>query len=334
MVPLSARLRGVAPARRLLLRRGARVPVTRADGAMLGTMLLWGVNISAAKVVVSAVSPAAFGVLRYSIATLVLGVLLWRYEGSLRVRLRDLPRLGLVGGVGLGVYQLCFLAGISRISASLAALLLAVSPLLTAAVAALWYHEPLGRRSVAVLAFSFGGVALVVLGAGPAGRASWLGALLILGAALCVALSAVWSTGVLRAYSSLRVTAWMCVAGTAIFLPQGVPALLHTPAAAWSPQVVAAALSVVIGGTILGNLAWNYAVQQIGATRTAVYTYMQPVVGVLIAVVALGERPGAAQALGGAIILLGLLAYPRPRTNAGDPGLSVETGSPAPKDAL
>jgi O-acetylserine/cysteine efflux transporter len=126
----------------------------------------------------------------------------------------------------------------------------------------------------------------------------------------------------------------MCVAGTAIFLPLGVPELLRTPAAAWSPQVVVAALSVVVGGTILGNLAWNYAVQQIGATRTAVYTYLQPVVGVLIAVVALGERPSLVQVLGGAVILLGLLAYPRPRTNAGDPDLSVEIGSPAPKDVL
>lgn len=312
MIPSSVRLRATAPAARLL-HLSIRVRLTRADAALLGTMLLWGLNISAAKVVVRAVSPAAFGLLRYTIATLVLGALLRRREGSVGVPRRDLAQLAVVGAVGLGVYQLFFLAGIGQVDASLAALLLAVSPLLTAALAAAWAHEALQCRSAAVLGLSFAGVALVVLGAGPARGASWWGAVLIVGAALCIALSAVWSKPVLRTHSSLRVTAWMCVFGAAVFLPIGAPALLATPLAAYTPLVVGAMLSVVVGGTILGNLAWNYAVQQIGATRTALYTYLQPVVGVVVAVVLLGERPTPAQLAGGTVIVLGLLLYPRPR---------------------
>lgn len=290
--------------------------LTRADGVMIGTMLMWGINISAAKVVVRAVPTSAFGLLRYTIAALVLAAVLKRREGSVRVHRRDLARLALVGAVGLGVYQVCFLAGISLVSASLAALILAVSPLLTAAVAAAWAHEPLGLRSSAVLVGSFAGVALVIAGEGRQMNVSWLGGLLILGSALSIALSAVWSKRPLHTYSSLRVTAWMCVAGAVVFLPSGAPALLSMSWSALTPLVVAAMTAIVLGGTILGNLAWNYAVQQIGATRTAAYTYMQPVVGVIVAVVLLGERLTPWQLLGGAVILLGLLLYPRPRRPA------------------
>jgi drug/metabolite transporter (DMT)-like permease len=43
------------------------------------------------------------------------------------------------------------------------------------------------------------------------------------------------------------------------------------------------------------------------------YTYLQPVVGVIVAVLLLGERLAPVQVLGGLVVLLGLVIYPRKR---------------------
>jgi len=63
----------------------------------------------------------------------------------------------------------------------------------------------------------------------------------------------------------------------------------------------------VLGATVLGNLFWNDAVRRMGATRTALYTYLQLIIGVLAAIVLLGERLTMAEVFGGSVVLMGLL---------------------------
>ncbi|HWE61529.1 MAG TPA: DMT family transporter, partial [Chloroflexota bacterium] len=114
-------------------------------------------------------------------------------------------------------------------------------------------------------------------------------------------------------YTSLRVTTWMALFGCLVLLPSGIPALLATPWSSLTPVIVAAATFTVLGSTVVGNIGWNYAVQHLGAARTSMYTYLQPVVGVIVAVLLLGERLAPVQVLGGLVVLLGLVIYPRKR---------------------
>jgi drug/metabolite transporter (DMT)-like permease len=289
------------------------IPFSPADGLMLLTMLIWGINITCVKVATYVISPLGFGLLRYSIASIVLLAILRRQEGSLRVRRADIGWLAAGGACGFGLNQVAFLLGIHLISASLAAIILATAPLITAVLAAIWAREPVQPRTVLALVISFGGVLAVIAGAGTELHVSWLGGLLILGAATTLALSAILAKRPLSRYSSLRVTTWMALFGCLVLLPTGVPALIATPWSSVTPVIAAAATFTVLGSTVLGNLGWNYAIQHLGAARTSMYTYLQPVVGVIVAVLLLGERLSPVQMLGGLIVLLGLVLYPRKR---------------------
>src|SRR5205085_1605882 len=171
------------------------------------------------------------------------------------------------------------------------------------------------------LLISFCGVVVVIAGHGGRVSASWAGGLLILAAGVTLALGAVGAKWPLRTCSPLRVTAWMSFFGGLTLLPPGLPGLATATPSSITPLIAVAIAFTVLGSTVLGNMIWNYAIQQLGATRTCTYTYLQPVVAVAIATVLLGERPAPLQILGGAIVLLGLLLYaghrrPRPQ---GDP---------------
>src|SRR5919198_86739 len=273
MALLNARVRAARPTVRVadVVSAGRGVRVTRADALMMLTMLIWGINITSVKVVVSALPPLGFGLLRYALASGVLfAILTWR-EGSLRVRRSD---LGWVIPAG-----------------------------------AIVAHERLRPRALMALLISFCGVVVVIVGQGGRMSASWAGGLLILAAGVTLALGAFWAKWPLRTCSPLRVTAWMAFFGGLALLPLGLPALATTTPSSITPLIAAAIAFTVLGSTVLGNMAWNYAIQQLGATRTAAYTYLQPVVAVAIAAVLLGERLAPVQFLGGAVVLLGLLLY-------------------------
>ena len=69
------------------------------------------------------------------------------------------------------------------------------------------------------------------------------------------------------------------------------------------------AWAVVLYQAMLGALAhvwWYEGVKAVGASRSAIFMNLQPVVGVLLAAAILGESIGVAQALGGLAVLVGV----------------------------
>jgi len=280
------------------------IHVTRADALMLLTMVMWSVNISSVKVLVTVLPPLGFGVLRYALSALVLFPLLHRHEGAVGLARGRVGWLAAAGAVGLGLNQVAFLLGIG---AGLAAILLSTTPLITSVVAALWAREPLRRRVLVSLAVSFGGSVVVIVGGNGPLAGSLVGGSLILLSATALGLGAVLAKGALGVYSALRVTTWMCLVCSLTLLPLGLPGLLHGPTAPVTLPVVGATAFTVLGATVLGNLFWNDAVRRMGAMRTALYTYLQPIIGVLAAIVLLGERLTMAEVFGGSVVLMGLL---------------------------
>jgi drug/metabolite transporter (DMT)-like permease len=310
----------IRPERLTTLLRGRRYSL--ADALMVLTMLIWSLNITSVKVVVGVIPPLGFGLLRYGAATVVLFLILWQQERSVRVRRADLGWLALSGAIGFGLNQMGFLLGIQRVSASLAAIILATSPLIAAAVAALWAGEPLRRPTLLAMLVSFTGVLVVIAGAGLHVRATLSGGLLILLSAATLALSTVLIKRPLQYHSTLRVTAWASLFGCITLLPLGAPALISTPGSLITSKIMLAVAFTIFGSTVFGNLAWNYAIQQLGAARTTVYTYLQPVLGVTIAVILLGDRLAVVQVLGGVVVLAGLVLYPK----RASPAPKVENG--------
>src|SRR5215207_777110 len=200
------------------LRKGSRRAdlgsrsVKRREALALMAAAATGVQVGAAMVatrfVVHDIGPASLAFLRYAIAVLCLvpPVLM-----SVRVRfaMRDLLVVMALGIVQFGVLIALLNLGLQFISSTRAALLFSTFPLMTMVIAAFLGLERLTGAKTAGVLLTIVGVA-VALGEGlitSNGTGDTIGALLVLAAALCGAVSSVLYRPYLARYPTLPVGA-------------------------------------------------------------------------------------------------------------------------------
>lgn len=299
----------------------ARRLFTRTDLELLFAVLIWGFNMTVIKVGLAEVRPLAYNLVRFVCASAVLLFLLrWR-EGNLGVRREDLGRFLLLGLLGHTLYQICFIEGLARTTASSASLLFGSTPLIVALMSRLAGHERISPAGAMGALLGFYGVYSIVAG-GPGGPvaarliegASAAGNLLILAAVLCWSSYTVLARRLLQRYSPLRVTTLTLTAGTVFLTPLALPDVLAQDWGSVSSLAWAGILYSFLFALVVSYLIWYRSVKAVGNLRTSIYSNLVPVIGTLFGVGLLGERLTAGLGLGAACILGGILLT---RTAAG-----------------
>jgi drug/metabolite transporter (DMT)-like permease len=238
--------------------------------------------------------------LRFGLAAVLLGVLARR-----RAPAAGAPRRALAAGLGLGAVAYAaeaglFFAALTRMSASMAELLLYAYPAIVVAGAIALGRERARRRTLAALALAVLGVALVLLGAGGA-RLDALGAALALAAAAGYAAYILAADTVGRALHPLRLAALVCTGAAASFTLAGAAGgalRLDFGATGW-----ACVLGLALVSTVVPMAAFLAGMERIGPARASVLSTLEPPVTVLLAFLAFGEALGALQIVGGALVL-------------------------------
>jgi drug/metabolite transporter (DMT)-like permease len=279
--------------------------------ALFAMAVIWGVNFSVVKFGTSFVPPLAFNGLRVALATVVLVALAVVQRSSIPAR-RDVLGLAALGVVGHGAYQTLFILGLARTTAGATALVLAASPALIAIVGTLLRVErPTGRAWLGV-ALQLAGVGAVVLGssgggARPGGRATSVGSLLLLGAALCWAFYAVLLKRYTERVHPIQMSAWTMAGGVLLLGAFATPSWLATdwgdvPASGWGAVAYSG-----LGALVIAYLFYYRGVRVLGPTRTAMFSNLQPLIALTVAYLTLGETPTVWQLAGAGSIMLGLL---------------------------
>ena len=275
---------------------------------MLLVTLFWGGNFTATKIAFTEIPPLAFTALRFALATLVLWVIVGRLEGRRPLPPGALRKLVALGLVGQTVYQLLFIEGLARTSATKSAIILSTLPVAVAVgAAALKIEVVTARQRWAVLVATLGVAAVLAARGGSIGGPIGVGDLLLLGGVVA------WTayTLMLRRWalpmSTLSITAWTLYTGTPLLVLAGLPQLLGldwgaVSVAGWGGTLYAALLSLVAA-----YLLWNRGVARLGAARASVYNTLVPFVAAVIAFLALNEVPGPLHVLGGLLIVAGIL---------------------------
>ena len=239
--------------------------------------------------------------------------------------LSEIPRrhqaLNVTAGLFNAVLNLAVLVAITRISITLALLVFYTYPAMVALVSTLFFRERLDGPRWAALLVSLVGLVLVIIGAGSVGALDVLGVSLAFLGALCqvaYALLARHGFSSVPAPQAAAVTfgvagAFYLVAGLAV----GNLADLGAPLAS-----SAALLPILWAGTIgagIPTMAWIMGIRTLGAPRAAIISTLEPVVGVTLAAILLGERPTALQLVGGALIVgAAIVVQRRPTVEASD----------------
>jgi drug/metabolite transporter (DMT)-like permease len=291
-------------------RAGTGTPGQRrlAEFAVLIVALVWGSNFIVVKAAMDVLPPVGMSSIRFAIAGLVLLALLrWR-EGTVRLPLRDLGAMAGVGILGFGVYQVLWTTGLLSITAGDSALLIASTPVLTALLAVVAGSDTLTWRKLTGAVLSFAGVAVVVVGGdGLSVGASLAGAGLTLGAAVCWAVYTAFGAPILRRHSPLRTTAWAVSAGAVFLLVPGGVQLLGVDWSRVTPPVWGAVLYSAVVPAGLSNVVVFHGVKLLGPTRITAYQFLVPAAAVVLGAAILQEPIRAAQLIGGAVIVAGIL---------------------------
>jgi drug/metabolite transporter (DMT)-like permease len=272
---------------------------------LLSLALIWGASFMFIKVAVRQLTPATLIMGRIGLAALTLALVVPVLVGG-RETLRQIrDNAGWLVVVALVNTALPFWLlswGETRIDSGLASIIQAAVPIFNALIAFGFFHEVrvTGVR-LAGIAIGFVGVALLV-GAQPQGMV--LGALAVVGMALCYALGGLLAGRHLGRVRPPVVALATTAVSTLAVLPAGIAQAPHH-APGW--KTIGSVLALGVPGTALAYLLFFGLIAGAGAAYASLVTYLIPPIALGYGAIFLGEGVGAV-ALGGLALVLGGVA--------------------------
>jgi drug/metabolite transporter (DMT)-like permease len=209
-------------------------------------------------------------------------------------------RISLLAGTANGFGMVFFFLGLSRLPASITAMIFSLSPLAVLALLAL-RGEKFTYRQIIRLSLGIGGVYLLVGPDGAAGNIDWLGVFFVLGTVLLAAVHMSLLQWFLTDYPSRSVTLYvvsmMAAVSAGLWLVQGTP--WENPGRfGWLAVILLAVVS-----TYISRLSLFAAVRSLGSGQMALLLPAETLLTVVWSVLFLGERLTLWQWLGGILIL-------------------------------
>jgi drug/metabolite transporter (DMT)-like permease len=272
----------------------------RGIAAALGAALLFGAGAPLAKLLLASVSPWLMAGLLYLGAGV--GLALWRFaRRAPRVRLAPGEWPWLAGAVAAGgvAGPVLLMAGLARLPASGASLLLNFEAVFTALLAWFAFRENVDRRvALGMLAIVAGAAVLVWPGAARFG-APWATAA-VLGACLAWALDNNLTRKVAHADA-----AWIAMVKGLVSGPVNLALAFALGAALPPPAAAAGALLLGLAAYGVSLALYVVGLRHLGTARTGAYFSVAPFFGALLAL-AMGEPLTAPLAAAGALMALGV----------------------------
>ncbi len=279
-------------------------------------MVVWGATPVATRLATDDLEPLLVAVLRTVLAGVVAAPLLAVRRQGPPLGLRARGLLLVSAAAGFVVFPVVYTIGQQRTSAMHGAMILAALPVFTGLYAALVARRLPGSVWLVGCAVALvGEVVIIAVRDGSGGNdATLLGDLLVFASALVV--SAGYVAGALllsRGYASTATTFWGVLVGAVVLAPvgallvaaDGVP---EAEASAW-----AAVLFLAVVTSIVGYVGWYWALDRGGIARIGTLQFLQPVSGLVLAAVILGETLTPTVAVGAVAIIGGIAIAQRAR---------------------
>ena len=218
-----------------------------------------------------------------------------------------------IGVLWFGLYNVALNQGERSVDAGTAAMLIQVSPVLIAVLAALFLDERFTLYLGVGLALAFGGVVLISVSSSRSADSDLTGVLLVLIAAVAYAISLILQKPLVRRLPAVHVTWLACSVGAASCLPFADSLVREVAVAPASSIWWLVYLGVF--PTAIAFTTYAFALKHMDASRLGVTTYLVPPITIVLGLVFLAEAPPAMAYAGGLLALVGVsVARHRPRS--------------------
>jgi drug/metabolite transporter (DMT)-like permease len=275
--------------------------------AFASVYFFWGSTYTAIRIGATEMPALLLTGVRFTIAgAILLGWCRWR-RLQLLFPAKTMLMLAIIGLLLLGCGNLGLVYAEETLPSGLSSLILAVTPLYVALIEKfLPGGEPVPARGWLGMAVGFAGLAALLwpsLHMGFAGNRSVLTAIIAL-----LAGALVWTIGsILSRRTKLPVNSFVAASWQMLFA--GVFNIMLGSLLGQWPQfhLTRAAIGslawLITGGSLLGYTGFIYLLEHVPVAKVASYSYVNPMVAVLLGVLILHERPQAAEFIGMAAVV-------------------------------
>lgn len=276
-------------------------------------VILWGFNFNVGKILVGQFEALPLAVIRFGFSFILVFPLVFCFARPpqlgriLKKKIGVLFWVSLVGMVG---YSYFFFQGLKSTTPVNASLIMATNPPLTMLISSLFFKEKLNVLQKIGAFVSLFSVSIVITG-GVGDVLQHLqfsmGDLIVFLANFCWALFNIFSKRYLQDFPSLMTTAMTMLLGAMMLM--GLHGDMHAISQMLLHQsswVYLALIYMIVFGTVLPYLFWNYGVSQLGASQAAIFLNLMPVVTILVAII-MGQAISWVQILGGLGVVLGVM---------------------------
>lgn len=277
-------------------------------GALVALAAVWGGSFLFIRVAAPAVGPITLAFVRMLLAGIALLVyaLAARVDLELRRRWKSFLAIGILNSaipfVSIGAAEL-------YLSAGLAAILNATTPLFGALVTVIWLREPLTLKKTLGLIIGMGGVVALTVWSGlPLGASALLAVGASLFGALSYGIAGVYAKRAFAGVSPITTSTGQLLFGALVLAPLAIP--VATTTAPWTSLTPTVAWAIIILAVVCSSAAYIVYFQliaRIGPVPTLSVTFLVPVFGLLWGALFLQERITAGTFGGMAIIFVGVL---------------------------
>jgi drug/metabolite transporter (DMT)-like permease len=278
------------------------------------TLVFWASAFVAIRHLAGAFEAGSLSLGRLLVGALCLGAVALS-RGVPRPTGREWVSIVAIGVLWFGIYNVTLNAGEQHVDAGTAVMLIQVSPVLVALLAAAFLDERFTTYLALGLALAFGGIALIATASGDSQDRSVTGVVLCLVAAVVYAISLVLQKPLVARLPAIHVTWLACTVGAVVCLPFAGQLVDDLSGASASDVWWVVYLGVF--PTAIAFTTFAYALRTMTASNLGVTTYLVPPITIVMGWLFLDEVPPTMAYVGGALALVGVaVARRKPRTVA------------------
>ncbi len=220
----------------------------------------------------------------------------------------------LLGVCGFCIHNFLMFSALEYTEAGTGAVINGAIPVLVILADYLLFRHRVSRNAVIGITLSFIGTVIVVTHGNLFGifkQGIGRGELLFLVAILGWTGYTIFGRAPLRSFPAVTITAYSCLAGGVLMLPlvlADLPAAYRLLSDGRNIAILVAQGALTMG---VGFLWYYEGIQKLGTATASVYLNLVPVMGVVLALITLGEIPGTDLLVGGGLVVGGLFLASR-----------------------
>jgi drug/metabolite transporter (DMT)-like permease len=277
-----------------------------ANLVMVVVVVLWGLSFISIKIAVSEIPPTTMALIRFAIASLLLGILMKKVEPNAKVARADLPKMVVGGILGITCYFYFENIGVKLSTAVNASLIVTVVPIIAISLDVLFFDSKITPLKLIAIGIALIGTYLSITANGKIelNSSNFIGNILMVCAMLSWALYTLINKSLQSKYSGVCMTTYQTIFGTLCLIPLSFLECrewrLFSLVAFW--HVLFLAICCSVGCYLL----YMYVLKHLDVAITTIYLNVVPIIGVVSGHYFLNESIFLIQIIGGLLTILAI----------------------------